>query len=331
MSEQPQNGCPPMETSTLFAACLCQRVAFSQSSPPCAKVELRLAEKKAASGLPEVIALLSKDKVYLHAEPLLSNSDIAEIRIRRYYHLDAWGSGEVDEGVARVLGSGSLPSLARYAISVIFSKEGARRLRSIALEHRGSIAAILVDGELILTFGAVAPSNDDDGVKLSYRGVTRELGERLDRLLSRGCLTHGPDCMAALINHESGKSAVRIELRLAEDSPASGLAEAAVECGLERIYLHPELLATNEGIANARAIMSRIAGLFDVDLTFTEECAQRLARATADTKRGRLAILINGKVLIAPVFISPISSKAILSGFANRETAEKLASALKSR
>ena len=315
----------------MFAACLGQGVALSQSSPPCAKVELRLAEKNAATGLPEVIALLSNDKVYLHAEPVLSNSDMAEIRIRRYYHLDAWGSGDVDEGMARVLGSGSLPSLARYAISVIFSKEGARRLRSIALEHRGSPIAILVDGEVILTFGAVAPSNDDDSVQLSYRDVTRELGERLDRLLSRGCLGPGSDCMAALINRESGKSAVRIELRLAEDSPASGLAEAAVECGRDRIYLRPELLATNEGIANAQAIMSRIAGLFEVDLTFTEECAQRLASATAEAKRGRLAILINGKVLIAPVFISPISSKAILSGFANRETAEKMAGALKRR
>jgi preprotein translocase subunit SecD len=77
--------------------------------------------------------------------------------------------------------------------------------------------------------------------------------------------------------------------------------------------------------------MSRIAGLFDVDLTFTEECAQRLARATGDAKRGRLGILINGKVLIAPVFISPISSKAVLSGIANRETAEKMAGALKRR
>jgi preprotein translocase subunit SecD len=283
------------------------------------------------TGLPQVVALLSKEKVYLHAEPVLSNSDIAEIRIRRYYHLDEWDSGDVDEGLARVLGSGTLPSLARYAIRIIFSKEGAQRLRSIALEHRGSPVAILVDGEVILTFGAVAPSNDDDSVQVSYRDVTRELGERLDRLLSRGCLTPGADCRAALIIRESGKSAVRIELRLAEDSPASGLAEAAVECSRERIYLRPELLATNEGIANAQVIMSRIAGLFEVDLTFTEACAQRLARATADAKRGRLAILMNGKVVIAPVFTSPISSEAILSGFANRETAERMAGALKRR
>jgi preprotein translocase subunit SecD len=290
-----------------------------------------LAEKTAATGLSEVIALLSKDKVYLHAEPFLSNGDIAEIRVRRYYHLDAWGSGDVDEGVARVLGSGSLPSLARYAISVIFNKEGAGRLRSIALEHRGSPVAILIDGEVILTFGAVAPSSDDDSIQLSYQGVTKELGERLDRLLSRGCFTPGPDCTGALINRESGKPAVRIELRLAEGSPARSLTEAVVECSRERIYLRPELLATNEDIASAQAVSSRIAGLFDVNLTFNEECAQRLAKATGAAKRGRLAILINGKVIMAPTFGSPISSKAILSGFVSMETAEKIASAARKR
>jgi preprotein translocase subunit SecD len=167
--------------------------------------------------------------------------------------------------------------------------------------------------------------------RLSYQGVTTGVGEELDRLLSRGCLTPGPDCTGALINRESGKTAVRIELRLAEDSPARGLTEVVVECSRERIYLHPALLATNEDIANAQAISSRIAGLFDVNLTFTEECALRLARATAAAKRGRLAILINGKVVIAPTFGSPISSKAILSGFASMETAERMAGAARKR
>src|SRR6185295_8156807 len=54
--------------ATMFAVWLSQGVALSQSSPPCAKVELRLAEKTAATGLPEVFALLSTDKVFLHAE-----------------------------------------------------------------------------------------------------------------------------------------------------------------------------------------------------------------------------------------------------------------------
>ena len=315
----------------MFAAGLSQEVVPSQSQPSCAKVELRLAQKGASTGLTEVTALLSSETVYLRKEAVLSNGDIVEIRIRRYYHLDAWRSGDVDEEVAKVLSQGPLPSLARYEINVIFTKEGALRLADISLEHRGSPVAILVDGEPILTFGAMAPSNDDYSVQLSYKGVTRELGEQLDRLLSRGCLTPGPDCKAKLINRESGKSAARIELRLAEDSPAPGLTESIIECSRERIYLRPEVLATNEDIANAEVSSSRIAGFFDVNLTFTDRGAQLLARATAAAKRGRLAISINGKIIIAPTFGSPISNKAIVSGFANMETAGKLAAATRRR
>jgi preprotein translocase subunit SecD len=287
-----------------------------------------LAEKTAATGLTEVTALLAKEKVYLRREAVLSNSDIVGIYIRRYYQLDEWPSGDLDEGMARLVSHGSLPSLAKYAISVVFSKEGARRLTSLSLEHRGRPIAILIDGEVILTFISMAPSNVDDSVQLSYEGVTRELGERLVGLLSRGCLS--PDCRAALINRESRKPAVRIELRLAEGSPAKGLTEATVECSGERIFLRPEVLATNEDIKNAQTIRSRLTGLFDVDLTFTEEGAQRLARSTAEVMNVRIAILINGKVISTPVVRGPISSEVILSGFST-EAAEQMAGAMRRR
>ena len=305
---------------------------FSQSTRTCAKVEVRLAEKTAAAGLTEVTTPLSKGRIHLHKEAVFSNSDIFEIRTRRYYHIASWGSGDVEESLAMTLSQGALPSPSRYEVTVTFTDEAAHRLTEISQEHRGSPIAILVDGEVCLTESALTPSGGYNSMEFSYRGITKEQGERLAQFLDRSCLSTKDDCAVALAIRESGKSNVRLEFRLAEYYPGEGLREVAFECRRQKIYLYSEVLITNEDIANVQAVSSPIAGRYDVELTFTKAGAERLAKATANTKGKDLAILLNGKVIIAARLMDPLSDKALLSGFANtRDAAEKVAGALMKR
>ncbi|MEW6212993.1 MAG: hypothetical protein AB1631_32010, partial [Acidobacteriota bacterium] len=54
----------------IFMACLARIVVSGQSTPPCAKIEIRLAEKSPAKGLTEITVPRSKEKLYLHREAI---------------------------------------------------------------------------------------------------------------------------------------------------------------------------------------------------------------------------------------------------------------------
>lgn len=313
----------------LLVAGLVIPLFFSQSTGPCAKVEGRLAEKTAAEGLTEVTMSWSKERIYLHKDTVFSNNDIIAIHTRRYYQIDKWGAGDVDESLAMTLNRGELPGPSRYDVTVIFTEEAAQRLAGISQNHQGRPFAILFDGEVGLTESALTPSDGYNSMDFSYRGVTKEQGERLAQLLDSSCLSTKDDCIVALAIRESEKLNARLEFRLAEYSPTEGLREVAVECRRQKIYLYSEVLISNEDIAIAQAVSSSIAGRFEIALTFTKEGAERLAKATASANGKQLAILLNGKVIVAASFMGPISDKVLLNGFAGtRDAAEKVASAL---
>ena len=316
----------------LLVAGLVVPLFFSQSKHPCAKVEVRLAEKTAAEGLTEVTLPWPKERIYLHKEAVFSKSDIIEIRARRYYQLDKWGAGDVDESLAMALAQGALPNPSRYDVTVTFIEEAAHRLAEVSQEHRGRPIAILFDGEVGLTESALTPSDGYNSMDFSYRGIAKEEGERLAQLLDRSCLSTKDDCIVSLAVRESRRLNARLEFRLAEYNPAAGLHEVMVECSRQKIYLYSEVLITSEDIASAQAVPSALAGRFEVELTFTKEGAERLAKATADAKGKQLAILLNGKVIIAAGLMYQISDKVILSGLAStKDAAEKVANALMKR
>src|SRR5262249_21359674 len=94
----------------------------------------------------------------------------------------------------------------------------------------------------------------------------------------------------------------------------------------EKIYLHPEAIITNKDITEAKVTDDDRPTL---KLRFTAEAAKRLAKATEGHLDKPLAVLIDGKVRLAPVVRAPVSDAASLTGNFEKSDLERIASALK--
>lgn len=116
---------------------------------------------------------------------------------------------------------------------------------------------------------------------------------------------------------------VRFELRLAEERPVAGLVVAQVENTGQIIYLHPETVVGNDDIAGAAAV-NGTAG-FAVEVQLLPTGADRLREAT-QTHIGRpIAILLDGRVAMAPTVRSPIGDSAVITGQLSETEARRIA------
>jgi preprotein translocase subunit SecD len=125
-------------------------------------------------------------------------------------------------------------------------------------------------------------------------------------------------------------AAVKFEVRRAERKPAEGLTEAKVEGTDEKVYLHKEVELTNEDIAGAKAVTDQSkANVVEVELT--KEGRQKLARLTKAHQGKPLAILVDGKVVAAPVVRDEFTGNARISGNFSKEKAERIAKGIKGK
>ena len=126
------------------------------------------------------------------------------------------------------------------------------------------------------------------------------------------------------------QAAVKFEVRRAESKPAEGLTEAKVEGTDKKVYLHREVELTNEDIAGAKAVTDESkANIVEVELT--KEGRQKLARVTKAHQGKPLAILVDGKVVAAPVVRDEITGDARISGNFSKEEAERIAKGIKGK
>jgi preprotein translocase subunit SecD len=124
---------------------------------------------------------------------------------------------------------------------------------------------------------------------------------------------------------------VRFEIRLAETQPAKGLTEAIVEGTTRKVYLHKEAALTNKDVAMAQAT-TRDGDSAVIDVRLTEDGAKKLAKLTANHVGQPLAIMLDGKVLAAPVVRDPITGgKALITGNFTKEEAARIAGAINTR
>jgi hypothetical protein len=120
------------------------------------------------------------------------------------------------------------------------------------------------------------------------------------------------------------QAAVRFEVRLAEDQPGAGLREART-AGSERVvYLHQEIVVTNDDIAQSSVIQGNGPSHFGVTVQFTAAGAQKMRQATAGHVGRPMAILIDGEIVMAPVLRDPISTSAVISGDFTKAEAERI-------
>lgn len=119
-------------------------------------------------------------------------------------------------------------------------------------------------------------------------------------------------------------AAVRFEVRLAEDRPVPGLVVAQIPDSDRLIYLHPEIVVSNEDIAQSW-VVDVGSGRFGVAVELLPSGAERMRQAT-DAHVGRpMAVLVDGRVVMAPVVRSSISGSAVISGHFTRAEAERIA------
>jgi preprotein translocase subunit SecD len=126
------------------------------------------------------------------------------------------------------------------------------------------------------------------------------------------------------------QAAVKVEVRRAESKPAEGLTEAKVAGTEEKIYLHKEVELSNDDIASAKAATDQ-SKAYVVDVELTKEGRQKLARVTKEHQGKPLAILVDGKVVAAPVVRDEVVGNARISGNFTKEEAERIANGIKGK
>jgi preprotein translocase subunit SecD len=121
------------------------------------------------------------------------------------------------------------------------------------------------------------------------------------------------------------------EMRLAETQPAAGLVEAEVPDSSTKVYLYREAIVTNADVVEARVISGITSVNFNVAVTFNSAGAAKMARATASHIDKPVAILINGRVIAAPIVRSQITDQAVISGDFDNSQASAIAAGLTRR
>ena len=120
---------------------------------------------------------------------------------------------------------------------------------------------------------------------------------------------------------------VKVEFRLAETEPAEGLTEMTIPGLEEKFYLHDKVLMNNYDIQFALPFLWD--GKSVVELTFTEAGKVRFARLTEENLGKRMGILIDGKLVMAPMIKAPIlEGKAIIEGNFSEEEADRIATGI---
>lgn len=132
-------------------------------------------------------------------------------------------------------------------------------------------------------------------------------------------------CAACSTPRMTERTAV-VEFVLAETEPTDGYREIYAERLNERFYLHPDILLSTADIESAS--VTEQMGLPVVEIAFDEAGRRKLASVTEANRGKRLAILIDGRLVMAPHIMEKIEGgKAVISGITEEE-AERIAAGI---
>jgi preprotein translocase subunit SecD len=92
------------------------------------------------------------------------------------------------------------------------------------------------------------------------------------------------------------------------------------------VYLHPEVVVTNDDIAFSSVIPGNTPSeQFWIDVRLNAAGAAKMRQATMNHLGRPVAILIDGEVVSAPTVKSPIGAAAVISCDCTRAEAERIA------
>jgi preprotein translocase subunit SecD len=97
------------------------------------------------------------------------------------------------------------------------------------------------------------------------------------------------------------------------------------------VYLHQEIIVTNDDISDSQMIDGATPTRFGVAVTFNTSGADKVGQATARHVGELIAMPIDGDVISAPRLRSPISTSAVISGDYTKPEAERIANGMRIR
>jgi preprotein translocase subunit SecD len=122
----------------------------------------------------------------------------------------------------------------------------------------------------------------------------------------------------------------KFEVRKAEMQAGDGLTEVSIVGSDAKIYVHKEVIITNDDVASARVVFDRLNNA-GIELKFTQNGIAKMTKANNEHQGLPMAVLVDGKVLAAPVIRVKIVLNAVITGSFTKEEAEKFAAAIKGK
>jgi hypothetical protein len=121
-----------------------------------------------------------------------------------------------------------------------------------------------------------------------------------------------------------GTSDVKVAFHIAHDSPKDGYIEKEIPDLGQTIYLQPKPIITNVDVETAQVVLSP-EGQAAINVSFTHNAGGKVRQNTTVYRGERLAILVDDKVITAPIIRDTIGDKAMITGAFDREEAERIA------
>jgi preprotein translocase subunit SecD len=121
------------------------------------------------------------------------------------------------------------------------------------------------------------------------------------------------------------QAAIRFEVRMAETRPAAGLQKAKVAGSDRYVYLHHQVIVSNNDIAEVKVIQADAPSQYGIGIRFNSTGADKMRQATRAHIGKPLAILLDGQVMMAPVVRDPVGGSAMLTGHYTKAEAQRVA------
>lgn len=117
---------------------------------------------------------------------------------------------------------------------------------------------------------------------------------------------------------------VHVQFRLGENEPGKDLEEMMVSGTDRKIYLHKESIISNADIETASVQITKTG--VGIGVTLTEAGGKKLAEITKENVGKILGIVVDGKLITAPVIRVPITGgKGFIEGNFTLEEAARIA------
>ena len=132
---------------------------------------------------------------------------------------------------------------------------------------------------------------------------------------------------AALVAAQDETDQLRFEVRLLADEPTAGWSAAPDPFDDRQVYLSPNVELSNADVA--KAWYDPAGGEHRVGLLLTEEGAVKLAKLMKRHIGERLALIVDGRILSAPVIAAEITGgRALIQGNLTEKEARAVAEGL---